>query len=176
MSTIEIELRTFLEDHEYDRIAALLEKEGQWLRDHEEETIYLTGEQDLRLRKTEDKAFAILKKGQLHDDAREELEVEVKRDDFEQLALLFSSLGYEREIHWFRERRVFQWGKFTVFLDDTRGYGKILEIEYLSDNDDKAIRDEMKQVMNRDFGVTISDKKEFEERFAHYKEHWKELL
>ncbi len=99
-----------------------------------------------------------------------------KRDEFGKIKDLFSSLGYKIQIKWIRKRSTFLWDDVTVCLDYTKGYGYIIELEKLTtaSNSKKeylALRKKLKSL-----DVKITPKKEFEEKFRHYKKNWKNLI
>jgi adenylate cyclase class IV len=60
-----------------------------------------------------------MKKGDLHDDAREEIEIKFEIDDFDKLKSLFLALGYDVEIVRLRKRIQFDRDGIEVSLDDT---------------------------------------------------------
>ena len=50
---------------------------------------------------------------------------------------LFLSLGYNIQIKWFRTRHTFIWDQVSVMIDFTKGYGYIIEIEKMSNEENK---------------------------------------
>jgi len=57
----------------------------------EQETHYFDCAEDIRIQKNKYFSKIWMKKGKLHDDAREEIEVQCKKDDFEKLQKIFNS-------------------------------------------------------------------------------------
>ena len=88
-----------------------------------------------------------------------------------------NELGIKVETVWLRKRKEFQWNGIKVYLDDTEGYGKIIEIEtYVEkENETEKKRDELISKL-RSLGIKISERNEFEEKFEWYKRNWKRLL
>jgi len=112
-----------------------------------------------------------MKKGNLHDECREELEIKFSRDEFENLENLFVGLGYNVEIKWFRKRYEFEWNKTKVSLDFTKGYGHIIELEKLCSTEEKQIMkilEELKQNL-KSFNIELTPKEKFKNKFKHYK-------
>ena len=117
-----------------------------------------------------------LKKGKIHDDAREEIEVFTKENSFENLGKLFSALGHKVEIKWLRKRNEFNWNGIKVCLDFTKGYGYIIELERIGLEENKEkILEELRGRL-RDLNIFETAKEIFEEKYNYYKEHWRELI
>ncbi len=117
-----------------------------------------------------------MKKGKIHDEYREEIEIKYSKEDFEKLEQLFLTLGYKVEIKWFRKRNTFKWKDVAVVLDYTKGYGYIVELEKMSTEEDKEstlghLRTKMQEV-----GIVITPKPEFDEKYQYYKKNWKQLV
>jgi len=177
MKNIEVEARSFITDEQFENAKKILDRDCEFMEKLNETTIYFSGEKDLRMRKNETGAFVILKEGKIHDDFRKESEIKIDRNDFDDMAELFQSLGFAIEIEWRRNRLEYKKAAMKILLDDTKGYGKILEIEKMAEagNENEvhgALTEEMKI-----FGVTnITSKKEFNERFEYYKQNWQNLI
>jgi predicted adenylyl cyclase CyaB len=174
---IEVEVRSFITDQQYAAIRTRLDREFEFRKELNETTVYFAGEKDLRMRKNEDGAFVILKEGKIHDDYRKEFEIGLKPEDFDCMAKLFSSLGYEIEIEWRRRRREYhKWG-MKVLLDDTAGYQEILELEKMAEEGrEEAVHAELAQIM-QGFGIEdITSKEEFDRKYEDYKQNWKGLI
>jgi predicted adenylyl cyclase CyaB len=174
---IEVEVRSFVDDEQFERIKNILDSDFEFVKELKEVTVYFSGEKDLRMRKNDTEAFVILKEGKIHDDFRKEFEVNIEKQDFENMVELFRSLGYEIEIEWQRNRLEYKNANMKVLLDDTKGYGKILEIEKMveegSENDaHESLSAEMKK-----FSIDkMTSKEEFNEKFEYYKKNWKTLI
>jgi predicted adenylyl cyclase CyaB len=117
-----------------------------------------------------------LKKGKLHDTAREEIEIKLPREDFEKLEQLFSSLGYNVNIKWLRERHTFEWNNVTVMMDYTKGYGHIIEMEKLCKENEKEEALKLLEQKFTELKIPITPKEKFDEAYQNYKKNWKTLI
>ena len=117
-----------------------------------------------------------LKKGKLHDEAREEIEIKFNREDFEKIEKLFLSCGLNIQIKWFRKRNQFNWNGIKVCLDYTKGYGYILELEKLSFKENKEKDLELLKQKLKELNIKITSKEEFNKKFEYYKNNWKNLV
>ncbi|TSC71585.1 MAG: Uncharacterized protein G01um101438_1016 [Parcubacteria group bacterium Gr01-1014_38] len=168
---VECEVRSFLTDEQYQRLRDFFHREATFLGEDEQVTYYFNGEHDLRIQQNTQYAKIWLKKGALHDESREELEVRVPREQFEILHQLFVALGYEVTIQWFRKRLSFQWNDIEVSLDDTKGYGRILELEKRTALEDAETTTAYLKSKLEQLGIPLTPKAEFDQRYAQYKEH-----
>ncbi|MCX6824075.1 MAG: hypothetical protein NT085_03020 [candidate division SR1 bacterium] len=117
-----------------------------------------------------------MKKGALHDDHREEIEIKFDKEDFDKLQQLFLNLGYDVQITWIRKRLQFDRDGVEVSLDYTKGYGYIIELEILSTDLEK---DENLEILRNKFAeleIPITPKDEFKAKFEWYKTNWKTLI
>ena len=174
---IEVEVRSFIDEEEFNKLLEFFRKNAKFLKDDFQVTVYFSGDKDLRVQKNRFFSKLWLKKGKIHDDVREEIEVEFKREEFGKLLEILNELGLKVEIVWLRKRKEFQWNGIKVYLDDTEGYGKIIEIEtYVEkENETEKKRDELISKL-RSLGIKISERNEFEKKFEWYKRNWKRLL
>lgn len=174
---IEVEVRSFIDDEQFEKIKSILDIDFEFVGKLNEVTIYFSGDKDLRIRKNEDGAFLILKSGKIHDDSREEFEVGFDARDFDVMIQLLKNLGYEIEIQWFRERSEYKKVDIKVLLDNTKGYGKILELEEMvKPGQEEDARARLLDLINN-LGVSdITTKEDFNNRFEYYKENWKNLI
>lgn len=176
MKHIEVEVRSFLTKEQYDELSISLTSLGELSATDVQESYYFSGEQDLRIQRNSSGAKIWMKKGNMHDNFREELEIPIEKEYFPTLEALFLALGYTIEIKWYRTRKVYQWDDVTVCLDDTLGYGYIIELERMTTKEDaKDVHRQLQQKL-QSLGVTQSPKEEFTQRFSHYKTHWRTLL
>jgi len=173
---IEVEARSFITDEQYENIKNLLNEGFEFVKELKEVTIYFSGEKDLRMRKNETEAFVILKEGKIHDDFRKEFEIKINREDFDDMVELFQSLGYKIEIEWQRNRLEYKNADMKVLLDDTKGYGKILEIEKMVEEGNENEAHESLSTEIKKFGIDkTTSKEEFNEKFEYYKSNWRSL-
>ncbi len=172
---IEVEVRAFINEEDYERLKEFFEKNARLIKEDEQETHYFDCEQDLRIQQASDYAKVWLKKGRIHDEHREEIEIKVRREEFNELKKLFKALGYEVKVKWLRKRIAYAWKGITVYIDNTKGYGKIIELEKLTNENNKIeILNELKNEMKA-LGIKITPRQVFEQRFNEYLRNWKKL-
>lgn len=176
MNNIEVEIRSFISEEKYQQLLDFFKMNARLLKEDDQETFYFSGKHDLRIQRNNSYAKIWTKKGKLHDDHREELEIKFDRSDFERLESLFLALGFEVEIKWFRKRCEFEWDDITVCLDHTRGYGYIIELEKMSSEEEKGIVYEKLQAKLASLDIAQTPKEEFDRKFIDYKQNWKSLV
>lgn len=173
---IEVEIRSFISQEKYQELLNYFKQNAELVKEDFQETHYFDCKQDLRIQKNNSGSKIWLKKGNLHDDAREEIEVKTNENEFENLQKLFQALGYNIEIKWERLRHQFNWKEIKVCIDYTKGYGYIIELEKMSNEEDKEkILEELKQKL-QELNIPLTSKKEFENKFQDYKKNWRELI
>lgn len=173
---LEVELRSFISKEKHKELLEFFGKNSESLGEDSQVTYYFDGPHDLRIQQSDKHSKVWLKKGKLHDEAREEIEVKCAKDDFPLLEKLFLALGYSVSIKWFRNRHSFKWNGITVTIDDTKGYGCIIEMENLCEEAEKtAALNELKAAFAQ-LNLNITPKEEFERAFKNYKENWKSLV
>ena len=173
---IEVEIRSFITKEKYEELLEFFKQNAEFVKEDFQETHYFDCEQDLRIQKNNKGSKIWLKKGKIHDDAREEIEIFTQEDKFEDLGKLFNNLGHNVEIKWLRKRKQFNWSEIKVCLDYTKGYGYIIELEKISDEENKEkVLEELKQKLN-ELNIPLTSKEEFENKYNYYKEHWRELI
>ncbi|MEK6809803.1 MAG: CYTH domain-containing protein [Nanoarchaeota archaeon] len=173
---IEVEIRSFISPEKYRELLSFFNQAGKFVSEDYQETHYLDAEQDLRIQRNNTYAKIWLKKGKLHDEHREEIEIKFDKDSFEMLEKLFLTLGYNPNIKWFRNRHTFEWQGITVMIDYTKGYGYIIELEKMSSEEEKEKSLLLLKEKLQKLDVPLSSKDEFEAKYKHYKENWKELV
>ena len=117
-----------------------------------------------------------MKKWQIHDDHREELEIKFDKEDFEKLQQLFLNLWYEIDITWIRKRLQFDRDGIDVSLDYTTWYGYIIELEIMTTDLEK---DEVLEIIRKKFAeleIAITPKDEFTAKYEWYKINRKNLI
>ncbi len=172
---IEVEVRSFLTDDEYFRLIDFFSKQCGRSNPDEQVTYYFDAPVDVRIQKNSEYSKIWLKKGKMHAEQREEIEIIFPKQDFEKLETMFLMLGYPVKVKWFRKRYSFDWKGLSVCVDSNKGYGNILEIERKTDKQekDKALS-EIKTAFDS-LGIAITPKEVFDKRYAHYVANWKEL-
>src|SRR3989338_7866619 len=176
MKNIEVEIRSFISPDQYKQLLDFFQQQGKFLSADEQVTYYFDSKEDLRIQKNKFYAKVWMKKGKIHDDSREEIEIKVPVADFEKMETLFLSLGYGISIKWFRKRHSFTWDGVDVAVDYTKGYGYILELEQMATEEDKAkVLLFLKQKL-AELGIAETPKSVFDEKYKYYKENWRKLV
>ena len=172
---IEVELRSFISKELYLKLKDFFEKEGQLISSDNQETHYFDTIKDIRIQRNNYFSKIWMKKGKLHDNHREEMEIKCGKDDFKKLIHLFESANISTTIKWFRKRHTFEWQGISVMLDYTKGYGYIIELEKMSNSEEKEQTVQLLKQKFSQLNIPITPKEEFNERYNHYKDNWKEL-
>ena len=173
---IEVEARSFISPRQFDELKEFFKTNGRFDSEDDQVSYYFSGDSDLRIQKNNSFAKIWLKKGKIHDDYREEIEIKFDRDDFERMEAALVALGYHVEVKWFRKRTTFDWNGVKVMLDFTQGYGYIIELEKMcSESEKEKTSVELKQMMV-ELGIEITPKEVFDERFQYYKKNWRKIL
>lgn len=172
---VEIEIRSFISKEKYAELLDFLHQNTTFVSEDYQETYYFDSKEDIRIQRNNSYSKIWMKRGKIHDDAREEVEIKFNRGDFEKLEQLFLAAGLNVQIKWFRNRHTFRWDDIDVMLDCTKGYGHIIELEQITDGEEKEkTLDKLKQKL-ASLNVILTPKEEFNHKYAYYKEHWKEL-
>lgn len=172
---IEVEIRSLITTAQFNHLLDFFHKEGKFLHEDYQETFYFDAPVDLRIQRNNFHSKIWLKKGKIHDAQREEIEIHFPREGFESLEKMFLVLGYNVAVKWFRKRHSFLWQGISVMLDDTKGYGLIIELEKMCDKkDEESVLQLLKQKLS-ELKIPLTPREEFEAKFQHYKDNWKEL-
>jgi predicted adenylyl cyclase CyaB len=173
---IEIEIRSLIDEKMYKKLLRFFKKEGRFIGKENQISYYFSGKDDLRIQKSDKYAKIWLKKGMLHDNSRKEIEVKLELSEFENASRLFESLGFKNEIIWLRTRNIFSWKNVKIMLDNTKGYGYIIELEKMGDLESKdEILKDLKRKMEI-LGIKETSKEDFDKKFKYYKNNWKKLI
>lgn len=173
---IETEIRSFITQEKFEELKEYFNQNAELIKEDYQETFYFDCEEDLRIQKNNFYSKIWMKKGKLHDDSREEIEIKCEKGEFENLEKLFLALGNKIEIKWFRTRFQYKWNDITVCLDHTKGYGYIIELEKMTTEEMKEKEFELLKEKLESLNVEISSKEEFTEKFEYYKKNWRELI
>jgi len=176
MKNIEVELRSFVDETKYHELINFFDQRAKFLKEDSQVTHYFTGDHDLRIQKNNFFSKIRMKKWEIHDDHREEIEIKFDKEDFDKLQQLFLSLWYEIEITWIRKRLQFDRDGIDVSLDYTKWYGYIIELEIMTTDLEK---DEALEVIRKKFTeleITITPKEEFKAKYERYKTNRKTLI
>jgi predicted adenylyl cyclase CyaB len=152
------------------------EESATQIKEDVQETHYLNSKEDVRIQKSNSHSKIYFKKGKIHDDAREEFQIKVAKEDFEKLEKLFEALGNEVKIKWFRKRLEYNWQGVKVDLDYTKGYGFILELEKMATSEEKdKTLEELKEKLAL-LKIELTSREIFEEKFKDYEMNWEKLV
>ena len=173
---IEVEIRSFISKEQYEQLLAYFKKEGESLGEDYQETYYFDTEEDLRIQKNNSFSKIWMKKGKLHDDHREEIEIRFDKNDFEKLERLFLNMGIGVQIKWFRTRNTFRWQGISVMVDYTKGYGYIIELEKMTTQEDKDKTLELLKEKLKTLNIPLTPKEEFQKKYEYYKTNWRDLV
>ncbi|GAI72948.1 unnamed protein product, partial [marine sediment metagenome] len=100
---------SFITKEQYERLLEFFRQNAEFVKEDFQETHYFNCDEDLRIQKNNSGVKIWLKKGKIHDDFREELEIKTNKEDFEKIKEMFSCIGLKTEIKWLRERKQFNW-------------------------------------------------------------------
>ncbi len=171
----EVELRSFVTKEEYEELIQFFDASAEFVKSDEQETHYFDCEEDLRIQKNNYYSKIWMKKGELHDEAREEIELKFDKEQFSDLQALFKALNYEVSIKWFRNRKEYKWNGVSVMLDYTKGYGYVLELEILTDSNESEALTKLRSLF-KELNINVTPKEVFNEKYEEYKNNWKKLI
>jgi predicted adenylyl cyclase CyaB len=176
VKNIEVEIKSLIDEQKFEDLLSFFRKEAEFVEQTYQETHYFDCEQDVRIQRSSTYSKIILKKGELHDEQREETEVVVNKEDFEKLEALFSAMGMQTQVKWFRKRNVFLWDGIHVMLDNTVGFGYVLELEQMADEETK---DEVLSMLRGKLSLLnapLTSKAVLKDRFEYYRDNWREIV
>jgi predicted adenylyl cyclase CyaB len=173
---IECEVRALISEEQYNQLVKYFQEHADETLDDEQETWYFNAPYDLRTQKNNHFSKIWLKKGKIHDDAREELEITFKREDFNMMNNMLETVGFSPIIQWLRKRKEFDWKGIKVSLDHTQGYGYSIELEKLTDEKNKDTAIDLLRKKLQELGVEETSKEEFNNKYEYYKTHWRQLI
>ncbi len=173
---IEVEIQSFISEEQHKRLLAFFNQNAEFVKDDFQETYYFDTNSNLRIQRNNENAKLWHKSGNVHDEFMEEIEVPVKREDFEKLEKFLNKLGHNVKIKWLRNRKQFNWQGIKVCLDFTKGYGYIIELEKISPELEKEkVLEVLKQKLN-ELNIYLTPREEFEKQYNYYKENWRNLI
>lgn len=168
---IEAELRSFLTEGKYLELRSFLDANAKFLSEEEQETVYFHAPEDLRVQKSTGYSKIWMKKGSLHADAREEFEVKIDENAFEDAQKILRRIGFPEKVRWHRIRRTYDWEGITVMLDHTRNYGHIIEMELLVEKNASSAIETLAERFAR-LGIAPTPKHEFHKAYEEYLEKY----
>ncbi len=173
---LEVEIRAFITPSQYRTLITYFNKNATLIKKDNQETIYFDCKEDLRIQKNDFYSKIWMKKGKLHEDSREEIEIITKKESFDELLKLFNTLGYKEEIKWIRKRMEYKWNGVTVDIDYTKGYGYIIELEKITSEEMKEVTLKSLRRKLKELKIEETPKEEFDVAFNNYKKNWRKLL
>ena len=176
MKKFEVEVRSFISNSQYKNLIKRLKKIAKFKGEINEETVYC-GSERLRVRRNDKSSYLILKSGKIHQNFRREIEIKFQIEDFEKMKELFERIGFPIKAVWLRKRKIYQWEGIKVLLDDTKGYGKIIELEKMAkENEKEKVFSELKKKL-KELGIKkITPKEVFDQKFKNYLKNWRKLI
>jgi predicted adenylyl cyclase CyaB len=175
-NNLEVEIRAFISKEKYEELIEFFKQNATFVKEDYQETHYFDCEQDLRIQKNNKGSKVWLKKGKIHDEAREEIEVYTQDESFDKLGELFNALGHNIEIKWLRQRNQYDWNGIKVCIDYSKGYGYIIELEKLGSEENKnEILYELREKL-KELNIPLTPREEFDERYEYYKQNWRRLI
>lgn len=173
MENIEVELRTFISAEKRKEILEIFSKREKTLE--KQITTYYNCPQDFRLMETSKYCKLWLKEGKMHEEARREYEVIIDKKYQEALISMIKALGYEEQIKWYRNRITLWVDNIKVTIDETIGYGEIIEGEIIVNNKEEIERgkEEIRKLFSELKIENLSSKEEFNQKYEDYKKNWK---
>jgi adenylate cyclase class IV len=173
---IDCEVRTLLTQQQYESLKDFFASQAEAKGEDTEETRYFEGEHDLRIQRNATSAKVWLRQaGKLGDD-RKEISIKVAAPKFNDFAELFETLGYKTAIVWKRHRMSFLWEGITVSLDDTKGFGQVVELKKSCDAEWRLETMDILRTRLSKIGLKPTPKPVLHERFSVYRENWRELI
>jgi predicted adenylyl cyclase CyaB len=173
---IEVEVRSFISEQKYNELINFFKSLNLPFTEDFQDTYYFDKRGDLRIYKTKNHSLVLFKKGKLHDFAREEIEVKFKREDFENLEKLFTAIGFGVKIKWLRKRIEFKWQEINVCLDNTKGYGHIIELEIMSNEENKDQNLEILKQKLQELNISLTPRGEFDKKYDYYLKNWQTII
>lgn len=176
MRNIEVEVRALISEAEFSRLKKFFDKNGKFLNRHKDETIYFDKDGKVRLRNESNRSYFVCKGGKIHDKHREEFEITINKSDFILGQKLMEALGKNPVVKWQRERLVWQYQGMKAYLDNTKGYGRIFEMEAIvnSKEQEKAYNKMIK--IFKDFKIEPTPKEKIENHYQNYLKNWEKLI
>lgn len=167
---IEVELRALIDATTYIRLLNIFGVPKEHSR---QVTYYLDTHVDTRIQISTKGGKLWQKLGAMHADVREEFEVPLTQEEVRTMRAIFVNLGFGIKAAWFRERYLFQTSDIAWTIDDTVGYGKILEAELLvNESDIEFARARLVKEFAK-LGVAVTEKAVFERAYEQYLLTWK---
>ncbi len=172
----EVEVRAFISQKDFKRLKKSFDKKAKFLNHHRDETLYFDKDGRLRLRREKKCDYLIYKFGKIHDRHRQEMEIKIEKPDFDKIKKILEILGLPLVVIWNRERLKWSWRGFQMYLDNTRGYGRIFEIEAMVAKKDKEKAYRKILELFKELNIKPTPKKEMQKQYRYYLKNWRRLI
>lgn len=172
----EIEYKFILDIKSKNKLEKYLKKEkAQLVKNETQDNWYYKAQKqlDLRIRRTDNKAFLILKNGWMHNVNRDEIEVKTARANFNNLDKILTSLGYKYDTKWYRKRSQYKLGNLNITIDFNAGYGWVTEIERITKKGGEKKAEEEILKFAKKIGIKPASQKLFDKMYKFYKKNWR---
>lgn len=169
----EVELRVILNQTQYENVFVYLKNNSCFLNNEKQITYYFDTPVDTRIQITNDYSRFWQKKGKMHDEIRQEYEIMLQKKDAKTVINIFENLGFSIKVAWYRERSSFKYNDINIALDNTIGYGQILEVEIIDDGlNFELAKEKLLKFLNQ-LNFEPTPKSIFNEMFNDYLNNWK---
>lgn len=172
---IEVELRSFVDEATYARLEKHFRQTGKLTENTRQITHYLEHPVDTRIQLSQNGGRVWQKLGKMHESQRQEFEIKMSRTDAQSALEIFKNLGLGIKVSWFRHRLAFEMNGLSVTLDNTVGYGRILEVEILCEESAAAQSEAKLREFITSLGLAPAQKTDFDAAFAAYVKDWHTL-
>lgn len=176
MKNIEVEVRALISESEFNRLKKFFDKNAKFLNRHKDETIYYDKDGRVRLRREENKVYFVHKGGKIHDKHREEFEIVINKSDFISGQKMLKTLNRPPVVKWQRKRLTWQHQGVKAYLDNTKGYGRIFELEAVVSPKDKEKAHQKMLKIFKNLKIKPTPKEKIGEAYNYYLKNWKKLL
>jgi len=174
--TIEVEVRALLTEAEYRRVKTFLRKHAKYLGAHRDQNAYFDREGRLRISVEPYSAFLKYKGGRIHAKAREEVLIQIRKRDIKSAEALFLRLGFPVTVRWLRHRDKFLWRDATITLDNTKGYGRMIDVEAMAaPRQTRQTYEKLRKLM-AGLGLRPTPKEKLTRHYRSYLANWRRLV
>jgi len=176
MKNIEVEVRALISKDEFLRLRKFFGKKAKFLNHHKDETLYFDADGSIRLRLEKNRCYFVHKSGKIHDRHREELEIDLKKSDFTPAQKFVEFLGKPVIVRWIRERFVWKFNELKVYLDNTKGYGRIFELEAVVGPKEKNKAYQKMLKIFKDLNIRPTPREKIQKHYEYYLKNWRRLI
>jgi predicted adenylyl cyclase CyaB len=174
--TTEVEVRAIISPAEFLRLKKFFSRKAIFLNHHKDETLYFDRDGKIRMRLEKKFACFIHKSGRIHDKQREELEIKFSKSDFLRAQKFMEFLGKPVFVRWDRERFVWKFRGFKAYLDNTKGYARIFELEAITDSKGGGKAYQKMLEIFKDLNIKPALKEKIKKHYEYYLKNWRKLV